>query len=103
RRTGMTTVAPGFEAVADAFDEDTGSFAAYVDGELVVDLWGGDFQEDTVALVFSGTKGVVAICLLVLVERALLDLDAPVSRYWPGFADGVLVRHVVSHTAGLPG
>ena len=96
----------GFEAVAEEFDPGPGAaFAATVDGELVVDLWGGPgWQEDTLCLVFSGTKGFVAVCLLVLVERGQLDLDAPVARYWPEFSTpGVLVRHVVSHTSGLPG
>src|ERR1019366_2422568 len=62
---------------------------------------------DTVQLLFSGTKGLVAGCLLLLVQRDLLDLDAPVSQYWPEFGveskKGVLVRDVVSHTARLPG
>jgi CubicO group peptidase (beta-lactamase class C family) len=114
-------VASGYEGVAEAFaatlDGARGgaAFAAVVDGELVVDLWGGmaddeadaPWREETLALLFSGTKGVVATCVLLLLERGLLDLDAPVARYWPEFAgagkDGVLVRHVLSHTAGVPG
>lgn len=114
-------VSEGFEAVADAFREnfdqrhDLGAaFAAVVDGRPVIDLWGGiadaesgrPWRADTLQLVFSGTKGFVAICLLMLIERGQLDLDAPVARYWPEFAaagkEGVLVRHVVSHQAGLP-
>jgi CubicO group peptidase (beta-lactamase class C family) len=78
-----------------------------VDVEPVVDLWGGDFAEDTLVLVFSGTKGVVATALLLLAERGLLHLDDPVARYWPEFAaggkEGILVRHVLAHTAGVPG
>jgi CubicO group peptidase (beta-lactamase class C family) len=68
-------------------------------------VWGGgDWQEGTLVLLFSGTKGLVATCVLLLVEREGLDVDAPVSRYWPGFrAQDVLVRHVLAHTAGLPG
>ena len=96
----------GFEAVAEEFDPGLGAaFAATVDGELVVDLWGGPgWQEDTLCLVFSGTKGFVAACLLLLVERGELELDAPLVRYWPEFSSRrVLVRHVVSHTTGLPG
>jgi CubicO group peptidase (beta-lactamase class C family) len=103
-------VARGFEPVANTFAEvvEDGAFAAVADGELVVDLWAGEgWREDTLALVFSGTKGLVAVCLLLLVERGLLDLDAPVAQYWPEFPahgkDGVLVRHAVSHTAGVPG
>jgi CubicO group peptidase (beta-lactamase class C family) len=115
-------VAPGFEIVADAFGDqlagrgDLGaSFAATLDGATVVDLWGGvadrssgaAWAADTLVPIFSGTKGLVATCLLVLLDRGLLELDCPVYRYWPEFAaqgkDDVLVRHVVSHTAGLPG
>jgi CubicO group peptidase (beta-lactamase class C family) len=115
-------VAAGYEPVAVAFEQNFSergelgaAFAAYVDGELVVDLWGGvadretraPWRRDTLQLIYSGTKGLVAVCLLVLIERGGLDLDAPVCRYWPEFAaqgkDTVLVRHVVSHQAGLPG
>jgi CubicO group peptidase (beta-lactamase class C family) len=111
-------VAPGFESVADVFAstlEDGGggaSFAAVVDGEPAVDLWGGTanraagepWREDSLQLVFSGTKGFVAVCMLLLLERGLLELDAPVARYWPELeAQDLLVRHVVSHTSGLPG
>ena len=114
-------VAPGFEGVADAFagtlegSSGGAAFAAVADGEVVVDVWGGaadaeastPWAEDTIAVLFSGTKGLVATCMLLLVERGLLELDAPVARYWPEFAaagkDGVLVRHVLSHTAGVPG
>src|SRR5439155_18952185 len=90
------------------------AFAAVLDGRTVVDLWGGvadessgrPWAEDTLQLVFSGTKAFVAVCLLLLVERGRLDLDAPVSRYWPEFAargkENVLVRHAMSHRAGLP-
>jgi CubicO group peptidase (beta-lactamase class C family) len=113
-------VARGFEAVAEEFGRtlETGSgaaFAALVDGEPAVDVWGGladrdsgaPWREDTVQIVFSGTKGFVAVCLLVLIDRGVLDLAAPVARYWPEFAaagkEDVLVRHVVSHVSGLPG
>src|SRR5256885_11387613 len=91
-------VASGFEPVAAAFE--SGFFAASVDGELVVDLGG----RDDVVLVFSGTKGLVAVCVLKLIEEGRLALDDPVAAHWPGFSSpDVLVRHVVSHTAGLPG
>jgi CubicO group peptidase (beta-lactamase class C family) len=81
------------------------AFAVVVDGGVVVDLWGGEgWDANTPTLIFSGTKGVVAVCLLGLVERGVLDLDAPVGRYWPELdRNGLLVRHVVSHTAGLEG
>ncbi|MFL5964009.1 MAG: serine hydrolase domain-containing protein [Gaiellaceae bacterium] len=91
-------VAPGFEPVADAFTG--GFFAATVDGEPVVDLGAGD----DLVLIFSGTKGLVAICLLKLIEQGRLALDEPLATYWPEFGNrDVLVRHAVSHTAGLPG
>lgn len=116
------TAAAGFEAVVAAFEGnltergDLGAaFAVYVDGRPVVDVWGGmadraagrPWQRNTIAGIFSGTKGLVATCVLMLVERGALELDAPVCRYWPEFAaegkEGILVRHVVSHQAGLPG
>lgn len=115
-------VAPGFDAVAAEFTQnfrdrgDLGaSFAAVCDGELVVDLWGGiadlrtgrPWDSDTLQLIFSGTKGLVAVCLLILADRDQLDLDAPVRFYWPQFAPagkaGVTVRQIVTHTARLPG
>ncbi|GGM36368.1 serine hydrolase domain-containing protein [Dactylosporangium sucinum] len=115
-------VEPGFEPVRDAFaaaftdDGELGAaFAAYRDGEPVVDLWGGvadartgaPWRPDTMQLIFSGTKGLVAVCLLLLVDRGRLRLDRPVAAYWPEFAaagkGGVLVRDVVAHTARLPG
>jgi len=91
----------GFEPVAEEFAATLGdhgaAFAAVVDGELVVDLGSG------LQMIFSGTKGLVAVCILMLIDRGSLELDAPVARYWPGFRDDVLVRHVVSHASGLPG
>lgn len=94
------------------------SVAVAVDGEMVVDLWGGTatgadsghdvaWERDTIINVWSTTKTMAALTLLLLADRGELDLDAPVARYWPEFAargkDGVLVRHVLAHTAGLPG
>jgi CubicO group peptidase (beta-lactamase class C family) len=79
---------------------ENGAFAATKGGELVVEL--GPTDQPT--LIFSGTKGLVAMCVLLLIERRQLELDAPVSQYWPEFRHrDVLVRHLVSHTAGLPG
>jgi CubicO group peptidase (beta-lactamase class C family) len=109
-----------FSAVRDALaeslaGEDVGaSVAVYLDGEPVVDIWGGyvdaarttPWQADTIVCVWSTTKTMSSLCALILADRGLLDLDAPVARYWPEFAaagkDTVLVRHVLSHTAGLP-
>ena len=110
-----------FEAVREAFlsnftDElDVGaSVALAVGGRLVVDLWGGHldaertrpWERDTLVNVFSTTKTMSCLALLVCASRGLVDVDAPVARYWPGFEangkDGVLVRHLLSHTAGVP-
>ncbi len=113
-------VARGFEPVAEEFErnfseraEYGAAFAAMHEGRMVADLWGGlaapdrQWQRDTLQVVCSGTKGLIASCMLILIERGQLDLDAPVARYWPEFAQGgketVRVRHVVSHRAGLPG
>lgn len=124
RRTDLRDgfVARGFEEVAREFErglsergEVGAAFAATLDGRPVVDLWGGvrnretgePWREDTLQLVFSGTKAFVAVCLLALVERGGLRLDDPVADHWPEFAAAgkaaVLVRHVMSHQAGLPG
>ena len=111
---------PGYGPVADAltstFDHgDLGAGCAlYVDGHLVADLWGGVADKatgrawdcDTLTLVFSVTKGVSTICGLILAERGELDLDAPVTTYWPEFGAGgkgaTTVRDVLSHRTGLP-
>src|ERR1700748_2371134 len=94
------TVAPGFEPVAEAFarnfreqGELGAAFAVARGDELLVDLWGGvadrasgrPWRQNTLQLICSGTKGVVAVCVLMLVERGQLELEAPVQRYWPGF------------------
>jgi CubicO group peptidase (beta-lactamase class C family) len=89
------------------------SFAATVDGELVVDLWGGwadaartrPWGRDTIVNVFSTTKAMAALCLHQLADRGQLDLDAPVARYWPEFAQAgkeqIPVSWLLSHRAGL--
>ncbi|WP_412735764.1 serine hydrolase domain-containing protein [Krasilnikovia sp. MM14-A1259] len=95
--------------------DDVGASAAvYVDGEPVVDIWGGyadadrsaGWERDTLTGVNSTTKNMTALCALILTDRGELDLSAPVAAYWPEFAaagkENVLVRHVLSHTAGLP-
>src|SRR5690349_21129119 len=96
--------------------EDLGaSLAVNIDGEMVVDLWGGwadeartaPWGENTIANVFSTTKTMTALAALVLVDRGELDLDATVARYWPEFATrgkaGIQVRHLLSHTSGVSG
>jgi CubicO group peptidase (beta-lactamase class C family) len=109
------STAPGFERVAEEFGrllahgaDARGQFCAYHRGQLVADLWGGDdVTADGLQGVFSVTKGVAAVCVALLAQRGALDLDAPVSRYWPEFAGGgkagVTVRLALSHQAGIPG
>jgi CubicO group peptidase (beta-lactamase class C family) len=110
---------PRFEGVRQAFEAnftcgaDIGaSVAITIDGEFVVDLWGGardaagklPWEKDTITFVASTTKTALALCALLLSDRKLLDFDAPVARYWPAFkSSDVLVRHCLGHTAGLPG
>jgi CubicO group peptidase (beta-lactamase class C family) len=86
-----------------------------IDGEIVVDLWGGfrdeartvPWSEQTITNVWSTTKTVTSLAALMLVDRGELDVDAPVARYWPEFAaqgkQDVLVRHVMSHASGVSG
>jgi CubicO group peptidase (beta-lactamase class C family) len=86
-----------------------------IDGEIVVDLWGGfcdeartvPWSEQTITNVWSSTKTVTSLAALMLVDRGELDVDAPVARYWPEFAaqgkQDVLVRHVMSHASGVSG
>ncbi|MGW7279494.1 serine hydrolase domain-containing protein [Streptomyces sp. NPDC054844] len=111
-----------FAAVRTVFEEnfrDRGELGAAVtvtvDGATVVDLWGGwadagrtrPWERDTLVNVWSTSKGPTALCAHVLADRGLLDLDAPVAVYWPEFAaagkEKVLVRHLLSHRAGLSG
>jgi CubicO group peptidase (beta-lactamase class C family) len=89
-----------------------------VDGETVVDLWGGSavpdsaesagraWERDTIGNVWSATKGATALCAHVLASRGQLDINAPVVTYWPEFGkhgkDAILVRHLLNHQAGLP-
>src|SRR5476649_1902135 len=111
-----------FGAVREAFTDnftrlgDIGASAAVtVDGDLVVDLWGGHsnaartrpWERDTIAGVASSSKTATALCALMLADRGELDFDAPVARYWPEFAAAgksrVLVGHLLGHCSGLPG
>jgi CubicO group peptidase (beta-lactamase class C family) len=114
------TVAPGFEPVRETFLEsfrqghEVGAACAVsFRGELVVDLWGGyrdprtgaPWEEDTLVLVFSTTKGISTMALAVAHSRGLFDYDEPMATYWPEFAQNgkqhVTVRQVLSHQAGL--
>ena len=114
-------MASEFEPVLDAFianfearAEVGAAVCVYLDGEPVVDLWGGvadtttgrPWQSDTVVPVFSSSKGVTAVGANLLIERGQLDPDATVATYWPEFAangkDAITVRQTLSHQAGLP-
>jgi len=115
-------VEPGFEPVAEAFaanfaerGELGAAFAATLDGRPVVDLWGGvadaatgrPWLEDTMQVIFSGTKGVTALCMAMLLDRGSLKLDDPVSVHWPEFAahgkEAITVADVATHCSRLPG
>lgn len=91
------------------------SVAVFVDGEPVVNLWGGHFDDSytrplgrhSIVQGYSSTKTVTALCALLLADRGDIDLDAPIARYWPEFAaegkGDILVRHLLGHTAALCG
>ncbi len=91
------------------------SFCATLEGEVVVDLWGGwadaartkSWDRDTIVNVYSTTKTMTFLCALMLADRGLLDFDAPVARYWPEFAangkERIKVSHLMAHSAGLSG
>src|ERR1700689_1678158 len=108
-----------FEGVRDAFErnfalgkEVGAAVAAWVDGELVVNLWAGTadaagtrpWQVDTLSTVLSGTKGLTSTCGHQLVERGELYLNGPVARYWPEFAQAgkqdITLAMVMSHRSG---
>jgi CubicO group peptidase (beta-lactamase class C family) len=111
---------PRFAPVRDAFRDNFGkrgepgaALAVSLDGRVVVDLWGGwagrarstPWQRDTLVNVFSVSKAFCTICALRLVERGLVDLDAPLAECWPEFAvagkETITLRHVLSHRAGM--
>ena len=104
------------EVFAGAFERGAelgASVCVMIEGEPVVDLWGGFADEgrtapwnrDSLVNVYSTTKGMTAICALRLVEEGQLELDVPVARYWPEFAEAgkgeLPVRYLLSHRAGL--
>jgi len=111
-----------FEGVKNAFQlhldrgEDIGASASvFVDGQLVVDVWGGSldgtftrpWERHTIAQMYSSTKTVTALCALVLADHGELDLDAPVAKYWPEFAQNgksrIAVKQLLGHTSGVAG
>ena len=113
-------VAPGFEPVRDAFEENFehrhelgGACCVYRHGEKVVDLWGGvrnaetgePWERDTMVIVYSATKGLAAMTLAMAHSRGWLDYDERVSAYWPAFGQegkqAITVRQLLAHQAGL--
>jgi CubicO group peptidase (beta-lactamase class C family) len=113
-------VSPGFEAVREAFAENFarrhelgGACCIFHHGENVVDLWAGvrnkqtgePWEQNTMVVVHSATKGLAAMTLAIAHSRGWLDYEAPVCRYWPGFAqqgkEKITVRQLLAHQAGL--
>ena len=112
---------PQFKAVQDVFarnfeqfDELGASLAVTLNGKFMMDIWGGwadaaktrPWEENTIVCVFSITKIMTSICILMLCEQGLLDLNSPVSKYWPEFGQNgkekILIKHILGHTAGIP-
>ena len=99
----------------EAGEELGASIVLNLDGQTLVDIWGGwadagrqrPWQRDTIVNVWSTTKTVTSLAVLMLVSRGQLDVHAPVARYWPEFAaagkERVEVRHLLSHTSGVAG
>lgn len=117
---GELQVSPGFESVGEAFTRNFtqrrelgGACCIYLDGEKVVDLWGGirngrtgdPWQRNTMVIVYSATKGLAAMTLAIAHSRGWLDYDERVSSYWPEFAQqgkqAITVRQLLAHQAGL--
>ena len=114
------TCDPAFTAVREALErnfaehgEIGSAVCVYHQGRKVVDLWGGHqdaartipWREDTLCILYSIAKSMCALCVHILADRGLVDLEAPVADYWPEFAqngkEGVLVRHIISHHCGV--
>ena len=112
---------PQFKVVQDVFaknfeqfDEFGASLAVTLNGKFVIDIWAGwadaaktrSWDEDTIVCVFSTTKIMSSICILMLSEQGFLDINDPVSKYWPEFGQNgkekILIKHVLGHTAGIP-
>lgn len=111
-----------FAAVRGAFEKNFmdglelgASYAVSIDGEMVIDLWGGfadvartrPWKQDTIVPVASSSKVPVSLCGLLLIDRGLIDLDEPIATYWPEFGAGgkqdMPVRYIFCHATGLAG
>ena len=107
RKNSFKSIESGFELGA--------AITLEIEGETVIDLWGGHqdkerneaWRKDTIVNVFSTTKGIAAICLLQLIEKGELDLEKPVSNYWPEFGQNgketIPVKYLFCHKSGLCG
>jgi CubicO group peptidase (beta-lactamase class C family) len=112
--TRFSHVRDAFAANFERHGDVGAAVCVYIHGKPVVDLWGGyadharsrPWKRDTIVNVASTSKGIVALCAHVLVDRGLLDLESPVARYWPEFSQAgkerIPVRWLLSHRAGLP-
>lgn len=111
----FTSIRAALEANLESGEELGASIAVNLDGKTVVDVWGGwrdetrtqAWDQDTIVNVWSTTKTVTSLAVLMLVSRGQVDVHAPVARYWPEFAaagkERVEVRHLLSHTSGVSG
>ncbi|TQS31935.1 hypothetical protein Golomagni_07768, partial [Golovinomyces magnicellulatus] len=111
----FAAVREALEAAINSQNELGASITVNIDGENVIDLWGGYkddtrttlWDKDTIVNVFSTTKTISSLAMLVLIERGLIDPDENVCKYWPEFAangkENVKIRHIMSHTSGLSG
>ena len=108
------TVRTAFKATLDSGLEKGGHFAVFRNGSALVDIWGGltadgtqTIKEDSLYSVFSATKALSSLCVALLVDRGILDYEAPVANYWPEFTrngkSGFSVGHLMSHQVGLMG
>jgi CubicO group peptidase (beta-lactamase class C family) len=108
-------VKKAFEKNLNSGKECGASFSVTIEGKTVIDLWGGyadaaktkPWQKDTIVNVYSTSKFATAICVLMLVDKKIIDVNAPVADYWPEFSqlgkEKITIGHLLSHTAGLPG
>jgi CubicO group peptidase (beta-lactamase class C family) len=113
--TRFKSVQEALEANLASGDELGASITINLDGQNVVDIWGGwrdegrtqPWEEDTIVNVWSTTKTVTSLAVLMLVSRGQVDVHTPVARYWPEFAaagkERIEIRHLMSHTSGVSG
>ena len=113
---------PQFEKLEETFQQNFkdglevgASCAVTINGKYVVDIWAGQkdaaktkpWEKDTIVPVFSSTKVMCNLCVHMLVDRGLIDVEEPVAKYWPEFAQNgkekLPIKYLLSHTSGLPG